>query len=149
MSSIWFRKEVSVDELQSLSTGTMAEYLGMKWEEIGKDFLRMTMTVTDHVKQPYGLLHGGASCALAETIGSVGSHLLVDPEQFICVGMEINANHVRSVKQGKVFAIAKPMHYGRSSHIWDIKISDDRNQLVCISRLTVAILKKESGFIKE
>ena len=142
MKNIWFRSDVTVDELQSLSSGTMADHLQMKWEEIGSDFLRMSMPVNDHVRQPYGLLHGGASCALAETIGSVGSHLIIDPEAYYCVGMEINANHVRSIKQGTVYAIAKPLHVGRTSHIWDIKISNEKNQLLCVSRLTVAVISK-------
>lgn len=139
---IWFNKETPLSELQLLFPDTMASHLGMQWEEIGPDFLKMSMPVDERTKQPYGLLHGGASCALAETIGSIGSHLVIDPGQFICVGLEINANHLRSVRKGKVFAIAKPLHIGNSTHVWDIKIRDEAEKLVCISRLTVAILKK-------
>ncbi len=100
------------------------------------------MPVDQRTKQPYGLLHGGASCALAETIGSVASQLVLDPNKFICVGLEINANHIRSARNGYVTGIAKPLHLGGTTHVWDIKIYDDAEQLICISRLTLAILKK-------
>lgn len=120
----------------------MGEHLGMEWVEIGPDFLSIRMPVDHRTHQPYGLLHGGASCALAETAGSVASHLVIDPEKFICVGLEINANHVRGVRSGYVTATATPLHLGNTTHVWDIKIKDDANKLVCISRLTVAILQK-------
>jgi 1,4-dihydroxy-2-naphthoyl-CoA hydrolase len=142
MKSIWFKNDVDLEELQSLSSGTMAEHLEMKWEEAGNDYLRMSMPVTSKVKQPFGILHGGASCALAETIGSVASNLVLDPLTQMAVGMEINANHVRSAEHGIVYAIAKPLHIGRTSHVWDIRISNDKNQLICVSRLTVAILAR-------
>jgi 1,4-dihydroxy-2-naphthoyl-CoA hydrolase len=117
--SIWFNKSLSLPTLNPLGPKTMGELLGMEWVEIGEDHLVMRMPVDDRTKQPYGLLHGGASCALAETIGSMASHFVIDPEKFICVGLEINANHVRSATKGYVTA-------------------------TCISRLTVAILKKRS-----
>ena len=100
------------------------------------------MPVDDRTKQPYGLLHGGASCSLAETVGSVGSHLIIDPEKYLCVGLEINANHVRSARNGYVVATAVPLHLGNKTHVWDIKINDEENMLICVSRLTVAILTK-------
>lgn len=142
-SMIWFNKEIHVSELQKLTTGTMASYLGMKFEEIGPDFLKISMPFDDRVKQPYGLLHGGANCALAETAGSIGSYLIIDPDHFICVGLEINANHLRGVRSGVVTAIARPVHMGKSTHVWDIRIMDNKKKLTCISRLTVAILKKK------
>ena len=142
MKTIWFNKELQLADLHAFSSHTMAHYLNMKWEEVGNDFLRMSMPVTDHVRQPYGILHGGASCALAETIGSMGSHLVIDPELFKCVGMEINANHIKSISEGTIYAIAKPFHLGRRSHVWDIRISDNANRLICISRLTVAVIEK-------
>ena len=120
----------------------MSKQLGMEWLEVGDDFLKMRMPVDERTKQPYGLLHGGASCALAETIGSVGSHLIIDPEKFICVGLEINANHLRSVTGGFVTATALPLHIGRKTHVWDIRLLDDEQKLICVSRLTVAILEK-------
>ena len=111
-------------------------------KELGPDYLKLKMPVDDRTRQPYGLLHGGASCALAETVGSIGSHLVIDPQKFICVGLEINVNHLRSARQGFVTATCTPLHIGSSTHVWDIKIHDDREKLICISRLTVAILKK-------
>jgi 1,4-dihydroxy-2-naphthoyl-CoA hydrolase len=121
----------------------MSHHLGMEWLEIGRDFLKMKMPVDERTRQPYGLLHGGASCALAETVGSVGSHLVIDPEKFICVGLEINANHIRSARSGFVTATAFPLHVGKSTHVWDIKIHDEENKLICVCRLTVAILLKQ------
>ena len=100
------------------------------------------MPVDHRTHQPYGLLHGGASCVLAETLGSIASAKVIDPEKFICVGIEINANHIRSVRSGLVTGITTPIHIGATTHVWDIKIFDEREKLICISRLTVAILKK-------
>lgn len=140
--SIWFNKNLSLPDIKPLGPNTMGEHLGMEWVAVGNDFLKMRMPVDDRTKQPYGLLHGGASCALAETVGSIASHFIIDPEKFICVGLEINANHVRSVKSGYVTATCTPLHIGASTHVWDIKINDDKEKLICISRLTVAILKK-------
>lgn len=121
----------------------MAEFLELKWEEIGEDYLKLSMPVNAKTRQPYGFLHGGASCVLAETIGSVASALVIDRSKFYCVGLEINANHLRSVTEGKVTAVAKPLHLGRTTHVWDIKIYDDHERLFCVSRLTVAILHAE------
>jgi 1,4-dihydroxy-2-naphthoyl-CoA hydrolase len=140
--SIWFNKSLSLPDLAPLGPGTMGEHLGMEWVELGPDYLVMRMPVDERTKQPYGLLHGGASCALAETVGSVASHFVIDAGKFICVGLEINANHVRSARSGYVTATCKPVHIGASTHVWDIRIHDEREKLVCISRLTVAILKK-------
>ncbi len=140
---IWFNDKVSIDQLRSFSPGTMSSHLGMEWLEIGPDFLKIRMPVDERTKQPYGLLHGGASCALAETVGSIGSHLVIDPSKFLCVGLEINANHIRGARSGFVTAIASPLHLGSSTHVWDIKIHDDNDKLVCVCRLTVAILKKQ------
>ena len=140
--SIWFNKTLPETGLIPLGPGTMGEYLGMEWVEMGDDFLKMRMPVDHRTIQPYGLLHGGASCALAETIGSLASHFVMDPEKSICVGLEINANHVRSARKGYVTATCTPLHIGASTHVWDIKIHDEKEKLVCVSRLTVAILKK-------
>ena len=140
--TIWFNKDVKLTDLQSLAPGTMADHLGMEWVEIGPDFLKMKMPVDERTKQPYGLLHGGASCALAETVGSIGSHLIIDSSKYICVGLEINANHIRSASSGIVIATATPLHIGSSTHVWDIKIHDEKNKLITVCRLTVAILKK-------
>jgi len=140
--SIWFNKSLSLADIKMLGSKTMGDHLGMEWKEVGPDYLKIKMPVDDRTKQPYGLLHGGASCALAETAGSVASHCIIDTDKFICVGLEINANHIRGVKDGYVTATCTPLHIGASTHVWDIKIHDDREKLICVSRLTVAILKK-------
>lgn len=140
MSAIWFNKESSIDDIPNISADTMAGYLGMEWIEIGPSHLKMRMPVNNRTIQPYGILHGGASCALAETIGSLASHLVIDPSTHYCVGLEINANHIRSAREGFIIAHCTPIHLGRSTHVWDIKIEDEARKLVCVSRLTVAIL---------
>jgi 1,4-dihydroxy-2-naphthoyl-CoA hydrolase len=139
---IWFNKSLCLADIKFVGSKTMGDYLGMEWVEVGDNYLKIRMPVDERTKQPYGLLHGGASVALAETVGSVASHFVVDPEKFICVGLEINANHVRGVREGFVTATCTPIHIGASTHVWDIKIHDNREKLVCVSRLTVAVLKK-------
>lgn len=140
---IWFNKNIAVTDLQGLGKNTLGEHIGIQFSEIGEDYLKATMPVDHRTHQPYGLLHGGASAALAETLGSVSSALVIDQEKFICVGIEINANHVRSVRSGMVEGTCTPIHIGATTHVWDIRIHDERNKLVCVSRLTVAILKKK------
>ena len=142
MDAIWFKKELSITELTALCDQTIAELLDLKFIETGSNYIKATMPVDHRTHQPYGLLHGGASCVLAETLGSIASGHVIDPEKFICVGIEINANHIRSVRSGLVTGITTPIHIGASTHVWDIKIYDEREKLVCVSRLTVAILKK-------
>ena len=141
---IWFNKNNSIEYLKSFDSGTMEEYLGIEWTEVGEDYLKAKMPVDHRTKQPYGLLHGGASCALAETIGSMASFLVADHSKYYCVGIEINANHIRSAREGYVTGIATPLHLGSSTHVWDIKIYDEKEKLVCVSRLTVAILKRNN-----
>ncbi len=141
--SIWFNKQITIDDLHSLRQNTLASHLGMEWVAIADDSLKLKMPVNNSTKQPYGLLHGGASCALAETVGSVASALVIDQGKFACVGIEINANHIRGVRSGFVTATSSPLHIGRTTHVWDIKIHDDNNKLVCVSRLTVAITDKK------
>ena len=128
--------------LNELSKGTMAEWLKVLFTDIGDDFLEASMPVGSQVHQPMGLLHGGASAALAETIGSVASWLCIDPVVSYAVGMEINCNHISGKKSGEVIAIAAPLHIGASTHVWDIRITDEQDKLICVSRLTVAIRKK-------
>jgi 1,4-dihydroxy-2-naphthoyl-CoA hydrolase len=142
MSSIWFKKDLSLADFSVFKQNTMGEHVGIEWSELGPNYLKATMPVDHRTKQPYGLLHGGASCVLAETLGSVASALVVDADKFICVGLEINANHIRSAREGFVTGITTPIHIGASTHVWDIKIYDEREKLICVSRLTVAILKK-------
>jgi 1,4-dihydroxy-2-naphthoyl-CoA hydrolase len=141
--SIWFNKNLSISDLLPLAKDTLGEHIGMEWVEIGPDYLKASLPVDHRTKQPYGLLHGGASVALAETLGSVGAAMVVDNDKYYCVGLEINANHVRSASEGIVIGIASPVHIGTSTHVWDIKIYDNKEKLICISRITVAILKRK------
>ena len=140
---IWFNKSLTPTHFAGMGKGNLGEHLGMEFTEIGPDYIKATMPVDHRTKQPYGLLHGGASVALAETLGSVGAAMVVDHTEYICVGQEINANHLRSVRSGIVTGTAKPIHIGSSSQVWEIKIHDERDHLVCISRLTVAVLKRK------
>jgi 1,4-dihydroxy-2-naphthoyl-CoA hydrolase len=143
MHTIWHDLNISLDALNELSAGTMAGTLGIEFTEIGKDHLRATMPIDERTIQPYGLLHGGASATLAETLGSVASALVINQDTHICVGIAINANHVRSARKGYVHGAASPLHLGSTTHVWEIKIYDDDHQLICASRLTVAILEKK------
>ena len=137
--SIW-RTQTSVEQLHQFSRETLAETIGIRVTEIGPDYLRATMPVNPRVHQPMGVLHGGASVALAETLGSVAASLCIDPAKSRCVGLEINANHLRSVSDGFVYGVARPVHVGARSHVWEIRISDPQQRPVCISRITMFIL---------
>jgi 1,4-dihydroxy-2-naphthoyl-CoA hydrolase len=139
--SIWQRK-VSLEELQRLRRNTMVEYLDINLTEIGADYLRATMPVDHRTVQTMGILHGGASVVLAETIGSVAANLCVDATSRSCVGQEINANHLRPVASGLVTGTARPIHLGSRSQVWQIEIHDEQKRLVCISRLTMAIIER-------
>ncbi len=121
---------------------TLAEALGIEITEIGKDYVKGSMPVDRRTRQPFGILHGGASAALAETLGSIGGTLALESEAQSCVGLEINANHVSSVSGGKVYGTAVPLHIGRTTHVWEITIEDDERNLVCISRLTLAVVSR-------
>lgn len=140
---IWFDKELSIEKLKPLGPNTMAAHIGIEWVEVGENFMKAKMPVDQRTNQPYGLLHGGASCVLAETLGSVASAMVIDHSKFYCVGLEINANHVRGVREGFVTGVASPLHLGSATHVWDIKIYDEKEKLVCVSRLTVAILTRK------
>lgn len=120
----------------------MAGTIGIEFTEIGKDWLTARMPVDPRTHQPYGLLHGGASVALAETLGSVAAHCCVDSSKQYVVGLEINANHLKGVRDGFVYGTARPVHVGRSTQVWEIKIVNEKKELVCISRITMAILSK-------
>ena len=143
MNIIWFNKEIRLEDVLVFGKGTMGEHIGIEWSEIGDDYLKARMPVDHRTVQPYGLLHGGASAALAETVGSVASALVVDHSKYYCVGLEINANHIRGIKEGYVTGTASPLHLGKSTHVWDIKIQDAQDKLICVSRLTVAILPRK------
>ena len=134
-----FRRPTSVERLNQLSRGTAMEPLGIVFTEVGADFVRGTMPVDERTRQPYGLLHGGASVLLAETLGSSAGNLCV-PEGKVCVGIEINANHVRAARSGVVTGTARPVHVGGRTQVWEIRIEDEAGELVCISRLTLAVV---------
>ena len=130
----------TLEQLNEFSRGTMAETLGIEFTALGDDFLTARMPVDARTQQPYGLLHGGASATLAETLGSIAGAFSVDIEKKVVVGLELNCNHVRSVREGFVYGTARPIHLGGSTQIWDIRIVDDQERLVCIARLTLAVL---------
>ena len=130
----------SLDALNARSAGTLMEALGIRFTELGDGFLRGTMPVDARTHQPYGLLHGGASVALAETLGSSAGMMMAGGDAV--VGLEINANHLRAVRSGIVTGTARPLHVGRSTQVWDIRIDDEAGRLVCVSRLTLAVVPR-------
>ncbi|MCK5209120.1 MAG: PaaI family thioesterase [Cyclobacteriaceae bacterium] len=138
-----FDKNIKVSHLQEISKNTMVDHLGIEFLELGKNYITAKMPVDPRTTQPMGLLHGGASIALAETLGSVASSILVDINKFHCVGLEINANHIKSARKGYVTGKATPIHLGKKTHVWDIKITNEKDDLVCVSRLTVAVIEKK------
>jgi len=136
---IW-QQDTDLARINGWAANTMLETLGIRYTGIGEDWLRGTMPVDARTRQPYGLLHGGASVALAETLGSSAAMLTLDPAKFGVVGLEINANHVRGVREGTVTGTAKALHLGRSTQVWEIRIEDERQRLVCVSRITMAVV---------
>jgi 1,4-dihydroxy-2-naphthoyl-CoA hydrolase len=139
--SIW-QGVYSLAELNAGRPGTLIEHLGIEFTEIGADYLRATMPVDARTRQPHGLLHGGASVALAETLGSMGAAMCVDAKEYQCVGQEINANHVRAARTGLVTGTARAVHLGGRTHVWSIEIVNEAGKLMCISRLTVAVIRR-------
>lgn len=121
---------------------TLIEHLGIVFTEVGEEHISATMPVDKRHHQPFGILHGGASVTLAETLGSVAAYATVDPGYF-CVGLEINANHIRAVRSGIVTGTARPVHRGKSTQVWEIRILDEQEQLVCVSRITMSVLQKK------
>lgn len=138
--SIWVNS-ITLQELNALCQNTLVDHLGIVFTEIGEDFLAGKMTVDDKVRQPYGIMHGGASCVLAETLGSSAANMCT-PENFHCVGLEINTNHIRPISKGVVYGCAKPFHLGRSTQVWSIEIKADHGKLISINRLTLMVIKK-------
>jgi 1,4-dihydroxy-2-naphthoyl-CoA hydrolase len=136
--SIWF-KPYTLEEAR-ITPACLPDHLGIELIELGPDFLKGRMPVDARTRQPYGILHGGASVALAETLGSVAANLVVDSSQYRCVGQEINANHVRPKAEGHVVGVARPSHIGKRSQVWEIRITDEQDRLICISRLTIAVI---------
>ncbi|MGL6028548.1 MAG: hotdog fold thioesterase [Legionella sp.] len=139
--AIWF-KEISIELLNNRGKNTLSEFLGIEFTAIGEDSMTATMPVNDRTKQPIGILHGGANVVLAETIASTAANAVVDLSQFYCVGLEINANHIRSVREGIVTAITTPIHIGRTTQIWQINIFNETGKQTCVSRMTASVIKR-------
>ncbi len=137
--SIWLQQP-ELTALNALSKNTIVELLDIRFEAFDDDSLTASMVVDPRTHQPYGLLHGGASVVLAETLGSTASYLCIDSTQFYCVGLEVNANHLRGLRSGRVTAVARPLHLGRTTQVWDIRLSGDDGKLSCVSRLTMAVV---------
>ncbi len=143
--SIWF-EPISLDDLNKQGTRCANAHVGIELIEVGADYLRGRMPVDDRTRQPAGVLHGGMSLVFAETLASWAAAHAVDSSRYHCVGQEINANHVRAVSEGWVYGEARPLHLGRSSHVWEVRITDERGKLVCVSRMTAAVLNRPSDY---
>jgi 1,4-dihydroxy-2-naphthoyl-CoA hydrolase len=139
-----FKIQITLEALNKLSQNTMAAHIGIVFTAIGEDFIEATMPVDSRTHQPFGLLHGGASVALAETMGSVAAHCCIDNTRQFCVGLEINANHIRGVSHGFVKGITKPLHIGKQTQVWETRILNEEGKLVCVSRITMAVLDKKN-----
>jgi uncharacterized protein (TIGR00369 family) len=137
--SLW-RENPSLEALNAMQKNTIGEVLDIRFEAFDDLSLTASMVVDHRTHQPYGLLHGGASVVLAETVGSTASYLIIDTSKYFCVGLEINANHLRGLRSGRVTAVARPVHIGRTTHVWDIRLTSDEGKASCISRLTIAVV---------
>lgn len=135
-----FKSQVTPEKLNAVSQNSMVDHLGIEFTEVGEDFIKATMPVDQRTRQPLGVLHGGASVVLAETLGSIAANCCVDPDKQYCLGLEINANHVKSAREGHVSAITKAIHVGRKTQIWEIRVTNSKEQLICISRITMAVM---------
>ncbi len=144
MPSIW-KHPPPLERVGNPLPGTLMEALDIRITEVGDDFLRGTMPVDGRTRQPYGLLHGGASVALAESLGSMAAYYCIDPTSQATVGLEINANHIRAVREGRVTGTARALHLGRQTQVWEIRIEDQQQRLTCVSRLTIAVLDQVPG----
>lgn len=139
--TIWF-KQFTVDDLNQRGENTLADFLGIKFIEVGDESLTAIMPVTEIIKQPLGIVHGGANVVLAETIASTAANAVIDLELYYCVGLEINANHIRSVKEGIVTAITRPIHIGRTTQVWHIDIYNEAGKQTCVSRMTASVITR-------
>lgn len=133
-----WKQSATVGELNTMQEGSIASFLGIEFQDIGADFIVATMPVNERTKQPFGILHGGASVVLSETLGSVAGFLCAEPGSVV-VGLEVNANHLRSATEGEVTGVVRPLHVGRSTQVWEIHISDQQGRKICVSRLTVMV----------
>nr|WP_314567693.1 hotdog fold thioesterase [uncultured Pseudomonas sp.] len=137
--SLW-RTQPNIDQLNAMQKNTIGELLDIRFDSVDDESLTASMVVDHRTHQPYGLLHGGASVVLAETVGSTAGYLCIDPAKFYCVGLEVNANHLRGVRSGRVTAVARAIHIGRTTQVWDIRLTSDDGKASCISRLTMAVV---------
>lgn len=138
---IW-QNDLNLDMLTARNKKTMSDFLNIEFIELGDAYLVAKMPVDDRTRQPIGIMHGGASCVLAETVGSVAANFCVDLTKFYCVGLEINTNHIRSIREGFVFATAKPFHLGKTTQVWGIEIKNAEDKLISVNRLTMAVIKR-------
>lgn len=138
-----FKTDVTLEMLNKMSVNTMLQHIGIQFTKVGDGTIEARMPVDHRTHQPFGLLHGGASVTLAETLGSVAAMCCLDSSTQYCVGLDINANHIKSVKDGFVVGTVKPIHIGKKTHVWEIKIATEKEELVCISRITMAILDRK------
>jgi len=139
--TIW-KRPISLEEVTKVRIKTMVDTLGIEFLEVGNDFLKARMPVDHRTIQPYGIMHGGASCALAETLASVAANYCVEPEK-VCVGLEINTNHIRQIRDGWVYGTATPLHLGRSTQVWDVKIVNESGDLISVTRITLAVIQRK------
>lgn len=142
--SIWF-KPFTLKDLNDRGAGTLADFLGIEFTEIGDDFLKATMPASDKTKQPIGIVHGGANVVLAETLASTAANAAIDIENNYCVGLEINANHIRPVREGIVTGITRPIHLGRTTQVWQIELFNEAGKLTCASRMTASVLTRSAS----
>jgi len=140
--SIW-KVQVTAEELNANKNEDMVSYLGIEFTEVGEDFISGKMPVDHRTRQPFGILHGGAHVVLAETLGSLAANLVIEPNKGHAVGLDINSNHLKSIKEGYVYGVARPIHIGGATQVWEIKISDENNNLLNISRLTMFVVRSK------
>jgi 1,4-dihydroxy-2-naphthoyl-CoA hydrolase len=138
-----FNPSITLDTLNGMSPNTMTAHLGIVFTQIGEDFIKATMPVDHRTHQPLGMLHGGASVVLAETLGSVAATCCIDMSKQYCVGLEINANHIKSVRTGTVTGTTRPIHVGKKTQVWEIKITNEQDELICVSRITMAVIDRK------
>lgn len=141
--SIW-RHQPDIALVTERGKHSMSDFLGIEFTAVGEDYMEARMPVNEHTRQPLGIMHGGASCVLAETLGSTAAQYCVDFPQYYCVGLDINTNHIRSIRSGYVIARATPYHLGKSTQVWGIEIRDEAGKLISVTRLTMAVLAKSS-----
>lgn len=140
--SIWFHKALTVEDLNERCRHTMSDFLGIRFTHLDENTMTATMPANERTKQPVGIIHGGANVVLAETLASTAANCILDYNKAYCVGLEINANHIRSVKEGMVTAVTSPLHIGRSTQVWEVKLHDDSGKLTCVSRMTAAVIER-------